>query len=158
MVLSCQPVSHPWPWISFAFIGQLEIRKRWFRRIRAISSAEKSCTLIPCISYNWGPFAKSKWRHCSGLDSAAATWPTRILHVTVPNWIVIVTTSFTDSPQDAMANSGFMSISFSLSMITNTEQQLLIAEHLWAHAIRNVKFPGLLWTFPGLMSLKGVNI
>ena len=80
-----------------------------------------------------------------------------LTRATDPHWIRIVMTGFTDSPGDAIAASGIGCKSYSLSMITDAEQQLLSAELLWAHAIHNVRFPGLLWTLvkstPGLLGL-----
>lgn len=66
-------------------------------------------------------------------------------------------TGFSDSPHDMVASSDVACYPYSLSMITNAEQQLLSAELAWVHAFKNVRFPGLLWTLvkstPGLLGL-----
>lgn len=89
---------------------------------------------------------KRYWRSLYSLTSAASL-----------NWIRIVLTGFTDSPRDAVAASDVGCKTFNLSMITDSEQQLLSAELLWVHALKNVRFPGLLWTLvkatPGLLGL-----
>lgn len=73
------------------------------------------------------------------------------------NWVRVVMTGFTDNPMMAVAASGLSCFPMSLSMITNAEQEVLVAELLWVHAFRNVRFPGLLWTLvkstPGLLGM-----
>jgi hypothetical protein len=81
----------------------------------------------------WAGDPKKKQRFWRGLYAL-----TRATH---PNWIRAVMTGFTDSPRDAIEDSDVKCESLSLSLITDTEQQLLSAELLWAHAIHNVKFP-----------------
>jgi hypothetical protein len=56
-------------------------------------------------------------------------------------------TGFTDSPRDALAASDVTCIPYSLSLITDAEQQMLSSELLWAYAKKNVPFPGFcgLW-------------
>lgn len=73
------------------------------------------------------------------------------------NWIRVVMTGFTDNPVTAVAASDISCRPMSLSLISDPEQEVLVAELLWVHAFKNVRFPGLLWTLvkstPGLLGL-----
>jgi hypothetical protein len=74
-----------------------------------------------------------------------------------PNWVRVVMTGFTDTPNNAIASSDVASFHASLSMMTTPEREQLAAELVWAYAAKNVVFPGLLWSLvkstPGLLGL-----
>ena len=72
-------------------------------------------------------------------------------------WVRVVMTGFTDTPNDDIANSDVSCKTFPLSMISGPEKELLAAELVWAYAVENQPFPGLLWAVfkstPGLIGL-----
>jgi hypothetical protein len=97
----------------------------------------------------------NKW---SGKEEAEMFWRGLFsLTQSCTAWVRIVMTGFTDSPREAVNASDVVCLSYSLSMITNAENEVLCRELLWAYAAHNVPFPGLLWVLmkstPGLLGL-----
>lgn len=79
------------------------------------------------------------------------------------NWVREVMTGFTDTSFDAMAAADVRCRRLSLSMIiTNAEEEMLVAELMRAYACKNHPFPNLLWNIvkstPGLLGLWAQHI
>jgi hypothetical protein len=122
-------------------------------------SIDEISKLLDCPECEWNSVREKK------CDSAAVPKERKVfwsglfdLTRASTNWVRIVMTGFTDSPNIAMSASDVACQAFELSMVRASDQQLLAAEIIWAYAADNTEpFPGFLFALvkstPGLLGL-----